>query len=612
MNDLPGAQRDAIQPSLRALFAFRKPSFPQLIWLVLSVLLFAALARWSMHDFPLAEMWRGLQSANMPLLGLAALTLFLSQSLRLLRWQRLLSTEAPLPVATTAKALMDGQMINWLSPIRVGDVWRVWQIASQANPRRSVIWAAVTILLEKSADSLVLAGIALALLASPLPPNAYNVQLRTGLVGLAGLLLMGGLMTLRPSSWRKRVLARLPASWQARLTDDRLTLPDAVQLRLHQPRIWLELLGLSSAIWLVGISTNVALTLALNLPLNGSQQLFFMLAIQLGLVLSTVPANIGLFPLVAMGVFSLFGLGSSEGIVFGSVLYALVYGVNTTLWLGWGWVARALTPQANSATAPISQPASITISGVRVDALTVPSLMALLTDALDQKPDHQPHVVMYANAHAINLAAQDPSLKTALNAADWVICDGWGLQWGAQFLGMHLPARLTPPDWVHHLTLASAKRDARMFLLGAQPGVAEAAARNFQRDCAPHALNIDTHHGYFEMHGPENKAVIDKINDSGAAVLLVGMGMPRQEAWIHANRQHLSHVKVIISVGALFNFVSGHMPRGPKWMTDNGLEWLFRLICEPGRLWRRYLLGNPKFILHVVAQKLGISKTQTK
>ncbi|NJM40641.1 MAG: hypothetical protein HC853_07675 [Anaerolineae bacterium] len=145
MNDLPGAQRDAIQPSLRALFAFRKPSFAQIIWLVLSVLLFAALARWSMHDFPLAEMWRGLQSANMPMLGLAALTLFLSQSLRLLRWQRLLSTEAPLPVATTAKALMDGQMINWLSPIRVGDVWRVWQIASQANPPRSVIWAAVTI-----------------------------------------------------------------------------------------------------------------------------------------------------------------------------------------------------------------------------------------------------------------------------------------------------------------------------------------------------------------------------------------------------------------------------------------------------------------------------------
>ncbi|NJM40640.1 MAG: WecB/TagA/CpsF family glycosyltransferase [Anaerolineae bacterium] len=316
-----------------------------------------------------------------------------------------------------------------------------------------------------------------------------------------------------------------------------------------------------------------------------------------------------------MGVFTLFGFGGAEGIVFGSVLYALVYGVNTTLWLGWGWVARAMTPRAKPASslttheaAPISQPANITISGVRVDALTVPSLMAWLTNALDR---NQQHVVMYANAHAINLAAQDPGLKTALNAADWVICDGWGLQWGARFLGMHLPARLTPPDWIHHLTLACAQRDAGMFLLGGQPGVAEAAARNFQHDCAPHALNIDAHHGYFEMHGPENAAIIDKINASGAAVLLVGMGMPRQETWIHANRQNLSHVKVIISVGALFDFVSGHMPRGPKWMTDNGLEWLFRLICEPGRLWRRYLLGNPAFMLHVIAQKFGISKTQT-
>ncbi len=609
MDDLPRAQHEAIQPNLRTLFAFRKPTFAKVVWLVLSVLLFAALARWSMHDFPLAEMVRGLQSARLPELVIAALSLFISQSLRLLRWQHLLSIESSIPIATTGKVLMDGQIINWLSPIRAGDIWRVWQMVAQPSPhkRRSVIWAATTILLEKSADSLVLAGIALALVAAPLPPNAYTVQLRAGLVGLVGLLLMGGLITLRPASWRKRVLARLPAAWQTHLSDDRLILPDHVQHHLHRPRIWLELLGLSAAIWLVGIGTNVALTLALNLSLSWPQQLFFMLAIQMGLVLSTVPANIGLFPLVAIGVFALFGMGRSEGIIFGSVLYALVYGVNVTLWLVWSWIARATTrpldtthtPPFQDALQPI-KPLHATVCGVRVDALTLPLLMTHVTDALDHS--HQ-LVVMYANAHAINLAASDTALQQAMNAANLVICDGRGMQWGARLLGIHLPARLTPPDWIEQLTAECAKRKASLYLLGAQPGVAEAAMQALKQQCQPQVLAVTTHHGFFEAHGPENQVIVDQINDSGAAVLLVGMGMPRQEAWVHANVHRLTHIKVIISVGALFDYVSGRIPRGPRWMTDNGLEWLARLIIEPRRLWRRYLIGNPLFLLRILKQK---------
>ena len=113
-------------------------------------------------------------------------------------------------------------------------------------------------------------------------------------------------------------------------------------------------------------------------------------------------------------------------------------------------------------------------------------------------------------------------------------------------------------------------------------------------------------HGYFNkaFDNLENDRVVNNINDVRPNILFVGFGMPMQERWIMENRDRLD-VNVIMPVGAMFDYLAGTVPRAPKWMTDHGLEWLGRLIIEPRRLWKRYLIGNPFFLWRVLKQKFG-------
>jgi N-acetylglucosaminyldiphosphoundecaprenol N-acetyl-beta-D-mannosaminyltransferase len=109
---------------------------------------------------------------------------------------------------------------------------------------------------------------------------------------------------------------------------------------------------------------------------------------------------------------------------------------------------------------------------------------------------------------------------------------------------------------------------------------------------------VGTHHGYFEPGSDHDDRVVEDINARSPSILLVGMGTPKQELWVQRNAERLN-VDVLWTVGALFDVVSGKVPRAPGWLADNGLEWIFRLAIEPGRMWRRYLLGNPVFIHRV-------------
>ena len=120
---------------------------------------------------------------------------------------------------------------------------------------------------------------------------------------------------------------------------------------------------------------------------------------------------------------------------------------------------------------------------------------------------------------------------------------------------------------------------------------------------------IGTHHGYFNKTPghPQNEAVIKSINAAKPDILLIGFGMPIQEKWIMENYDRLD-VKVFMPVGAAFDYVSGNVRRAPRWMTDHGLEWLGRLIIEPRRLWKRYIIGIPLFFYRVLLQKFGLLK----
>ncbi len=141
------------------------------------------------------------------------------------------------------------------------------------------------------------------------------------------------------------------------------------------------------------------------------------------------------------------------------------------------------------------------------------------------------------------------------------------------------------------------------FLLGAKPGIADKAAQKLI-DRFPD-LKITTHHGYFDKttDSEENQRIIRKINASKANILVVGFGMPLQEKWLKENWDSLN-VNIGFPAGALFDYISGELKRGPRWMTNNGLEWLARLLIEPRRLFWRYVIGNTLFLYLVLKEKL--------
>ncbi len=212
--------------------------------------------------------------------------------------------------------------------------------------------------------------------------------------------------------------------------------------------------------------------------------------------------------------------------------------------------------------------------------------------------------VLNVNAHCLNLAYRDTELRRTLNDAPIVFCDGAGVVLGARLLGLPRPDRITYAEWMWSLAGLAAREGLSLYLLGSGPGVAEEAARRLQ--LRHPALEIaGAEHGYFDKRpgSGENEAVLARISAADPDVLVVGFGMPLQERWLAANRDHLGS-GVALAGGAVFDYVSGRARRGPRLLTDNGLEWLARLLLEPRRLWRRYVIGNPLFVARVLRERL--------
>lgn len=239
-----------------------------------------------------------------------------------------------------------------------------------------------------------------------------------------------------------------------------------------------------------------------------------------------------------------------------------------------------------------------TIVGVQIHPIRLPMLLDWINI---QARTHGRVSVMYANAHAINLAQHNPFFRAALNTATVVFCDGQGLRIGAALLGHPLPERFTPPDWIDQLVRRVAGPNQRVMLIGGLPGVAERAAARMQA-WAPTTTFV-YEHGYFTLGSAEERLLLERIALIRPQLLLIGMGMPRQELWLQRHMHHLP-VGVAMTVGALFDYLAGELPRAPRWVTDSGFEWAARLVVEPQRLWRRYLLGNPYFFWLVLRQRL--------
>lgn len=237
-----------------------------------------------------------------------------------------------------------------------------------------------------------------------------------------------------------------------------------------------------------------------------------------------------------------------------------------------------------------------------MDPLTVEGLHAEIGRGI-QAGGHA--LVLNANVHCLNLAYTDPRLRSLLNGAEVVFCDGAGVMLAARLLGRRIPERITYADWAWRLASYAASEGFTLYFLGARPGVAEKAAEKL-RERYPDLRVSGIQHGYFDrsIGSPENEAVIEKINAAAPDILLVGFGMPVQERWLMENWDRID-ARVALTGGAVFDYISGELRRGPPILTENGFEWLARLLVEPRRLWRRYIVGNPVFLWRVIRQLIG-------
>jgi N-acetylglucosaminyldiphosphoundecaprenol N-acetyl-beta-D-mannosaminyltransferase len=221
---------------------------------------------------------------------------------------------------------------------------------------------------------------------------------------------------------------------------------------------------------------------------------------------------------------------------------------------------------------------------------------------------NEKHLILHVNAHCLNLTFKYPWLRQFLNRATIVFCDGFGVILGARILGSHIPERITYADWMWQLAQYAEQQGFSLFFLGARQSVAEKAATCLVEKY-PGLRIAGVHNGHFDKTpgGPENTTVIQKINEARCNILIVGFGMPLQEKWLMENWKYID-ANIALTGGAVFDYISGELRRSPQWMTNHGLEWLGRLIIEPSRLWKRYLLGNPVFLWRILRQRLCMGK----
>jgi len=209
--------------------------------------------------------------------------------------------------------------------------------------------------------------------------------------------------------------------------------------------------------------------------------------------------------------------------------------------------------------------------------------------------------IAYVNAHTLNLAYRDFALRKALVHSDFVLNDGIGVSLAARLKGRRFPANLQGSDFNMSLLRMSASENWSVFLLGGRPGVSEKAAREILR-VIPRLRIVGTRHGYCERPDLD----VAKVSASGADVLLVAMGNPRQELWLEAHLHKLPNIRIAAGVGAFLDFQAKTVRRAPNWMNDIGVEWLYRLAQEPSRLAGRYIVGNPRFIARVVRERVQL------
>jgi len=236
-----------------------------------------------------------------------------------------------------------------------------------------------------------------------------------------------------------------------------------------------------------------------------------------------------------------------------------------------------------------STPHRIHIAGCPVDNYSMDGAIAELCRRIDSRT--RTHVVFVNAAKGVQYH-QNPALRDVVERADLLLPDGVPILWLSYFKGTPLSGRVAGVDLMERMVGVAAQRGYRVFFLGASADIVQKTVAIF-RQRFPQLLVAGFHDGYFSLS--EEETIIDKINRSHADFLLVGMSTPQKELWVDRNLAKLK-VSVCEGVGGGFDVVAGLTKRAPLWMQCAGLEWLYRLLQEPGRMWKRYVLWNSSFL----------------
>lgn len=205
------------------------------------------------------------------------------------------------------------------------------------------------------------------------------------------------------------------------------------------------------------------------------------------------------------------------------------------------------------------------------------------------------HQIATVNPEFVMQAQGNEPFRQTLQESDLCIPDGIGLVWASRWLKRPLPERVPGSELIYHIAALAAQKQWRLFLLGAAPGVAEEAAAILQ-DKFPGLVIAGTYAG--SPDPAMNEAIVDMVNGSGADILYVAYGAPKQDLWIARNKSALTTVRLAMGVGGSLDFITGRSQRAPKWLQRLGLEWLYRLLREPWR-WRR-MLALPRFAWQIL------------
>lgn len=250
----------------------------------------------------------------------------------------------------------------------------------------------------------------------------------------------------------------------------------------------------------------------------------------------------------------------------------------------------------------------IVILGVPIDDLTMTETLDRLEEMVYAgRANGKGHQVVTVNSDFVVKALRDADLRSLLQSADLATADGMPIVWGARLLKVPMRSRVTGADLVPALTARAAQKGFSVYFLGAAPGIAEQAAKTLRERCpglkvagikSPEVSTIEA----------TSPSLLQEIRDAKPDILLVAFGNPKQEKWIGRFGRELN-VPVMIGVGGTLDFIAGKMRRAPHWMQNSGLEWLYRLIQEPRRLWQRYAVDmfifSTAFLRQVWAMRRG-------